>query len=30
MEVAWRSAKAHPRKVSVTKPIAMGQEVMVQ
>jgi len=30
MEVGWRLAKAHARKVSVTKPIAMKQEVMVQ
>jgi len=30
MEVAWRLAKTHARKVSVTKPIAMKQEVMVQ
>jgi hypothetical protein len=30
MEVAWRLAKAHARKVSVTKPIAMEQEIMVQ
>ena len=30
MEVAWRLAKAHARKVSVTKPIAIEQEVMVQ
>jgi hypothetical protein len=25
MEVAWRLAKTHARKVSVTKPIAMEQ-----
>ena len=30
MEVAWRLAKAHARKVSVTKPTAMKQEVMIQ
>jgi hypothetical protein len=30
MEIAWRLAKGHTRKVSVTKPIAMEQEVMVQ
>jgi hypothetical protein len=30
MEVAWRLAKAHARKVSVTKPSAMEQKVMVQ
>ena len=30
MEVAWRLAKAHARKVSVTKPIAMEQEVKVR
>lgn len=30
MEVVWRLAKAHARKVSITKPIAMEQEVMVQ
>jgi hypothetical protein len=30
MEVAWRLAKAHARKVSVTKPDAMRQEVMIQ
>ena len=30
MEVARRLAKTHARKVSVTKPIAMKQEVMVQ
>jgi hypothetical protein len=30
MEVAWRLAKAHERKVSVTKPIAMEQEVKVR
>jgi hypothetical protein len=30
MEIAWRLAKAHARRVYVTKPIAMEQEVMVQ
>ena len=30
MEVAWRLSKAHARKVSVTKPTAMKQEVMIQ
>ena len=30
MEVAWRLAKAQARKVSVTKPVAMEQEVMLQ
>ena len=30
MEVAWRLAKAQVRKVSVTKPIVMTHEVMVQ
>jgi len=30
MEVAWRLAKARVRKVSVTKPIVMTHEVMVQ
>jgi hypothetical protein len=30
MEVAWRLAKIHARKVSVTKPVVMKQEVMVQ
>ena len=30
MEVAWKLPKAQARKVSVTKPIAMAQEVMVQ
>lgn len=30
MEVAWRLAKAQTRKVSIGKPIAMEQEVIVQ
>jgi len=31
MEVAWKLAKTHAGKVSVTKPnLAMKQEVMVQ
>jgi len=30
MEMAWRLEKTHARKESVTKPIAMKQEVMVQ
>jgi hypothetical protein len=30
MEIAWRLAKGHTRKVSVTKPIVIEQEVMVQ
>jgi hypothetical protein len=30
MEVAWRLGKAHARKVSVTKPSAMEQKVIVQ
>ena len=30
MEVVWRLAKVHERKGSVTKPIAMEQEVGIQ
>ena len=30
MEMAWRLAKTQPRKVSVIKPVAMEQEVMLQ
>jgi hypothetical protein len=30
MELAWRLAKGQTRNVSITKPIAMKQEVMVQ
>jgi hypothetical protein len=30
MEVAWRLAKTHARKLSVTKPITTEQEAMIQ
>jgi len=30
MELAWRLAKGQTRNVSITKPNAMKQEVMVQ
>ena len=30
MALAWRLAKGQTRNVSITKPIAMKQEVMVQ
>jgi|GraSoiStandDraft_35_1057300.scaffolds.fasta_scaffold2128618_1 hypothetical protein len=30
MEVGWRLTKAQTRKVSITRPIAMEQEIEVQ
>jgi hypothetical protein len=30
MEVGWRLAKAQTRKVSITRPVAMEQEIEVQ